>query len=1366
MSGTDRHAANLVSGVVGLLLGFPLFWVSGACFFLVFTVSRWEDLGRDLIPRGMMALGGVAAGYLGIRLVAQAWKNALDRPHASPEPAGPRTDAAALLPTPGSDPAGFCFVACTGENGADDIPGTTIDYTRRSAPEAGAEGDAAAGETRDDAVRVGRFILRETVGQGSFGRVYRAFDPQLEREVALKIPKWTGEDADEVERFLGEAKAAARLRHPNIVAVFESGRAGPDYFIASEFVAGVSLSARLSERPPGRRQAVQWVRDLARALAYAHGEGVVHRDIKPANVMIDRHDRPQLTDFGLAKILGDQASRTVDGTIVGTPAYMSPEQARGDVKAVGPHSDQYSLGVLLYELLTRRRPFEGPPHLIINRVIEKEPPPPRRIDPSLPLDLEAICLKAIEKQAGCRYDDVGALADDLDRWLDRQPVAARPIGPLGRSYRWAMRHPGLALTSGMTVAGLVLSSGLGLGFAAYYRWAAREISKTAGDLELKRVQLLKTNQEVEKSLEDVKIERNLQAEERWKAQRALGRQYRERGIRLVEQGNAGIALLYFAAAREIGESQGDRAFQQDLSADVSAAETRLLPLVDVHAPKDARERSLSRDREGFIAAMNRALATPAPAKRALGIAASPDGSRYVARFELQPLGGGLLQLRDTRTGKAIGPSVIVPLGAEPTFSEDSSTWLVRARDRALLLESATGKPVGDWFALRGFIRFGTPDGRTLLSTPTLEWMGNGMKTVDRDGRPGETQGLKSSAWLWDAVEGRAVGKPLRIGGELDWAIFRPDRKVLIILAKNRVVTLWRTVDGKALGPPIPQPTGETSDRAIFRRDTALPRPVLGPDGRTMAVGRQTRSVRLWDTDTGQPIGPPLAHRGEILTLAFSPDGRALATGGKDGAARLWDTATGQPLAASTAHQGSVDFVGFGPEGRTLTTFDGVGGNPYGNPSTPYDRVWCRTWDLARLRESASFVEVTPPDGVAASALAQFLNPDGPSHPAQWEAATAKVVVEPRHALNQWTRLALSPDGKVLVTAQPRTGTIQLWDAATGKPKFAPLSVSDAPGNPIPEGYMRVAFSPDGRTVSVASPAGFQLWDVGTGRRLGPPPPNSSGVRAAFSPDGQTVATARAREARFWDLRTGNPRGRAFQQPTEITGVVYQPDGKVVLTGDGATIRGWDPSTGEPIGRPVHPSPAGSLYHDFAVSPDSRVVMTLTRDDSRTGELVRFWDMKSGEPVGRSIEHKGMHIQFAFHPDGKMLLTNDPGVALRLWSVPDGRPLGRPIPDSNPLEMILRFSPDGGTIYTFGNDFTTVLNPDSGIRTTMWSNTGAHIRLWPLPATYPDTAAGLTLWAKVKSGTELDAEGAPHALDAETWNRFRQDLARLGSGPPR
>lgn len=324
----------------------------------------------------------------------------------------------------------------------------------------------AAAPAPPPAGKLGRFELHEVLGRGGFGVVYRASDRLLDRHVALKIPLFATTERGKAQRFLNEAKAAARLRHPNIVAVYEGGEVDGRLYLAAEYVKGETLAQRMKNSRPSLAQAVAWVKDLAGALAYAHAQGIVHRDIKPHNVMIGANGRPQIMDFGLARRLDDDSKMTREGALLGTPAYMAPEQARGEIEKVGPHSDQYSLGAVLYELITGQKPFDGPPAVVIAKAASEEPPAPRTINSEIPLDLEAICQKAMEKDTARRYENLIALAADLAHWEQGEPTAARPLTAIQRTRHWVRRSPAFA-TLVLTVAVLLVLAATGSGVGAF-----------------------------------------------------------------------------------------------------------------------------------------------------------------------------------------------------------------------------------------------------------------------------------------------------------------------------------------------------------------------------------------------------------------------------------------------------------------------------------------------------------------------------------------------------------------------------------------------------------------------------------------------------------------------------------------------------------------------------------------------------------------------------------------------------------------------------------------------------------------------------------------------------------------------------------
>jgi hypothetical protein len=291
------------------------------------------------------------------------------------------------------------------------------------------------------------------------GIVYKARHAALKRLVALKLLLPGGTANAPLDRFRAEAEAVARLQHPNIVQIFEVGAAGGRPYLALEFVEGGNLECHLGGKPMPPRQAAELLRTLARAVHHAHRHGIIHRDLKPENVLLAADGTPKVTDFGLAKQTDDSSVRTRTGAILGTPCYMAPEQADGRIRDVGPATDVYALGAMLYEFLTGRPPFQAASVLdTLEQVRTQEPVPPSRLLPKVPRDLETICLKCLEKDPRRRYASAEALADDLGRYLDGVPTLARPPGPAARAWLWChrpqrVREAGVAaITAGATLS--------------------------------------------------------------------------------------------------------------------------------------------------------------------------------------------------------------------------------------------------------------------------------------------------------------------------------------------------------------------------------------------------------------------------------------------------------------------------------------------------------------------------------------------------------------------------------------------------------------------------------------------------------------------------------------------------------------------------------------------------------------------------------------------------------------------------------------------------------------------------------------------------------------------------------------------------
>jgi tetratricopeptide (TPR) repeat protein len=347
---------------------------------------------------------------------------------------------------------GLSFAACAG-------PTLTMDVAH-TVTSVGLDSMAAGRQT------IGRFEILGQIGRGGSGTVYKAYDSGLGRPVAVKVPH-RGEcgTQPERERFLREARNAAQLHHPAIVPIFDMGEFDGTPYIVSELIEGSSLDRLLPLRRFSFREAAEVVATVAEGLHCAHENGVVHRDVKPSNIMINCNGQPRIMDFGLARQASRDVTLTMDGQVLGTPAYMSPEQAAGRTHQIDHRSDIYSLGIVLFELLTGERPFVGNPQMMMHQVLFDDPRNPRSLNNYIPPDLETICLKAIDKDPGRRYQSAKELAEDLRRWLRAEPIHARRIGTIGHASRWCRRNPSLAV---MTVLTLLLLIAVAVGSTAAF----------------------------------------------------------------------------------------------------------------------------------------------------------------------------------------------------------------------------------------------------------------------------------------------------------------------------------------------------------------------------------------------------------------------------------------------------------------------------------------------------------------------------------------------------------------------------------------------------------------------------------------------------------------------------------------------------------------------------------------------------------------------------------------------------------------------------------------------------------------------------------------------------------------------------------
>jgi eukaryotic-like serine/threonine-protein kinase len=430
------------------------------------TSATAVDRTLELPPRPAPDSGITIEQTIGL----QATSNAEASPTpGAPADAGPAGTILIQNAIQGDDPTDFSLVGTKRDSSLDDFG----DYSLAGVPTTALPGDWP---------NVAGYQILGELGRGGMGVVYKARQRGLRRLVALKMVL-SGAHAgpQHLARFQTEAEAVARLQHPNIVQIYDVGeQTGLPYF-SLEFVDGNPLDKQIAGKPQAPREAAQLIESLARAMHFAHEQGIIHRDLKPANILMTKDGVPKISDFGLAKQLEEvESSQTQSGTIMGTPSYMSPEQARGEVRGVGPLADQYSLGAILYELLVGRPPFVGATTVdTVMQVTKNEPIPPTRLQLDIPPDLETICLKCLQKEPGKRYANCFELAEDLHRFLAGEPILARPIGLSERLWRWCKRNPKLAVSSAAILV-LLLSGCVGS------TWAALTIASERNQKETER----------------------------------------------------------------------------------------------------------------------------------------------------------------------------------------------------------------------------------------------------------------------------------------------------------------------------------------------------------------------------------------------------------------------------------------------------------------------------------------------------------------------------------------------------------------------------------------------------------------------------------------------------------------------------------------------------------------------------------------------------------------------------------------------------------------------------------------------------------------------------------------------------------------
>ena len=1046
--------------------------------------------------------------------------------------------------------------------------------------------------------KIGHYELLELIGEGGMGLVYLAQQKEpVKRRVALKIVKLGMDTKQVVTRFEAERQTLAVLEHPNIAHVFDAGttEAGRPYFVM-EYVKGKSITKYCDEKKLSIEKRLELFQQVCEGVHHAHQKGIIHRDIKPSNILVSVQDDkavPKIIDFGIAKAitqpLTEKTSYTEQGQLLGTPEYMSPEQAEMAYQDIDTRSDIYSLGVVLYELLAGVPPFdaerlrEGGIDHIQQVICEEEPRTPsarltslgdkakavadsRRtqiitLTRRLHRELEWIPMKAMRKDRTRRYRSASELADDIQNYLSGAPLIAAPESTVYRARKFVRKHAGSVATAALVAVVIVLSLVVSTALSFRTEKAREKEAVARAQAEQARDKEAAMRAQVEQAL--VRAEN---AEKVAQEQRKLAEERAEDYRR----------SLYFNRIALADVSYRDGHIR------------RLRELLEL-CPEDLRGWEwyrLNHISDGALMTLR------GHSDEVSGMAVSPDGKRIVS--------GSLdktVKVWDATTcaelmtlrGHGRGINLVA-------FSPDGKRIVSGSKDKTIKIwDAATG---AELMTLRGHD----------------DWVGGA--SFRPDGRRIVSSGKDSTVRVWDGSTGAELMTLRGHEGEVEPVLFSPDGRRIVSGSVDGTVKVWDAATGAELM------TLRAHEGGIYGL-------AFSPDGKRFASCSQDQTVRVWDAATGTELMTLRGHDEWVGSVAFSPDSKRIISGSGDNTIKVWDLATGAELMTLRGHGAWVTSIAFSPDGKRII-------------SGSVDNT-IKVWDAAirpevvtlsghrDKRESNQLMSIAfSPDSK------RIVSGNLDATVKLWDAATGAEPMTLRGHDILVCDASFSPDGKRIVSAGG-DNTVKVWDSATG------AELMTLRGHDFWVGC--ASFSPDGRRiVSSSKDSTVRVWDASTGEELMTLRGHKEGVRCVtFSPDGKRIVSgSEDKTIKIWDATTGAELMTLRGHGKKVWSVAFSPDGKRIVSGsfDETVVKVWDAANGAEV---MTLRGHSRFVDSVAFSPDGRRIVSGSWDGT-----VKLWDAATGTELMTLRVVGNWPSSIAFSPDGKTIAAGIYDNSIKLW----------------------------------------------------------------------------------------------------------------------